>query len=386
MLRLLLFLLIVVFWPAPVFAGEPAPASPEEQVSALDMADLQEFVRQMNNETEGAVPHLDFRELVTKLLQGRLEWKPADILKKLGEYFLKEVVANFTLLGKLVVLAIISAVLHNLSAAFEKSTTNQLSRAVIYLVLMVMAIGSFTLAVNTGREVVDNMVIFMQSLLPVLLTLLIAVGGITSAAILHPAIFMVISVAATLIKSVVLPLFFFVAVLGIVSNLSEHFKVSQLAGLLKGIAMTLMGLSSTVFLGLLAIRGVAGAVGDGVALRTARFAADAFIPVVGKMFSGAMDTVASSSLLLKNAVGIAGMLTIIFLIALPLLKIIALAYIYKLAGALIQPVGDHQIADCLDWLSNSLLLVFAAVATVGLLFFLAITVVIGAGNLTVMMR
>lgn len=386
MLRMFFILFILVFRPVTVFAGETAASSPGEHISTIDMVEVQEFVTQLDNEIKGEAFHLNFRDLVTKLLQGRLEWKPADILKKMGEYFFKEVVANFALLGKLVVLAIISAVLHNLSTAFEKSTTNQMGRTIIFLVLMVIAIGSFNLAVDTGREAVDSMVIFMQSLMPVLLTMLIAVGGATSAAILHPAIFMTISAAATLIKTIVLPLFFFVAILGIVNNLSEHFKVSQLANLLKGIAMALMGLSSTIFLGLLAIRGVAGAVGDGVAIRTAKFAADAFIPVVGKMFSGAMDTVASSSLLIKNAVGIAGMLTIVFLIAFPLLKIVVLAYIYKLAGALIQPVGDKQMADCLDWLSNSLLLVFASVATVGLLFFLTITIIIGAGNLTIMMR
>jgi stage III sporulation protein AE len=70
----------------------------------------------------------------------------------------------------------------------------------------------------------------------------------------------------------------------------------------------------------------------------------------------------------------------------PLLKIITLAFIYKLAGALIQPIGSGQMVDCLNSLGNNLLLIFATVATVGLLFFFTITIVVGVGNISVMLR
>ncbi|RYD04396.1 hypothetical protein N752_13560 [Desulforamulus aquiferis] len=140
------------------------------------------------------------------------------------------------------------------------------------------------------------------------------------------------------------------------------------------------------FLGVFAIKGVAGSVADGVAIRTAKFATDAFIPVVGGMFSDALDAVIGSSLLMKNAVGIMGVIIIFLLTIMPMLKIFAVAFVYKLAGALIQPVGDKQMADCLTGLGNSLLGIFAAVATVGLLFFFAITIVVGMGDLMTMLR
>lgn len=381
-----LLCLMLLLSPTPVLAAVGAPEEAEQELSALDMSAVESFVNRLDSEIEGTVPGLNFKEMVVKLAKRDVDWKPADIFKELMTYLFREVVANSALLGKLVILAVICAVLQNLTAAFDKGTTGQLTYTVAYLVLVTIAIGSFALAVNTGREVVDKMVGFMQALLPLLLTLLVAVGGVASAAIFHPIILASLTVIGTVIKNIILPLIFFAAVLGIVSNLSPKFKVSKLAGLMKNTAMALMGLFSTVFLGLLAIQGVAGAVGDGVAFRTAKFATDAFIPVVGGMFSDALEAVISSSLLIKNAVGIAGVLVVLFIAALPLLKIVSLAFIYKLAGAIIQPVGDGQMVDCLNDLGNSLLTVFAAVATVTLLFFFAITIVVGVGNLTVMLR
>ncbi len=380
---LICFILLPLSGPA-VAAAADGPV--DEQLSGLDMSSVEEFVNQLDAEITEAVPQLNFRDMVKKIASRDVDWRPVDLFNNCLHYIFREVVANLDLLGKLIVLAIICVVLQNLVSAFEKGTTGQLTYMVTFLVLITIAVGSFGLAVQLGREVVDKMVIFMQALLPVMLTLMVAVGGITSAAILHPIIFVSITAIGTIIKNVILPLIFFAAVLDIISHLSSRFQVSRLGGLMKTCAMSALGILSTLFLGLLALQGVAGAVGDSLAVRTAKFAADAFIPVVGGVFSEALEAVVGSSLLLKNAVGIGGLIVICLIMVIPLLKIISLAFIYKLAGALIQPVGDNQLGDCLDGLGNSLLTIFGAVATVGLLFFFAVTIVLALGNFTVMLR
>ncbi|OPY57529.1 MAG: Stage III sporulation protein AE precursor [Pelotomaculum sp. PtaU1.Bin035] len=382
----LLLIALLFFAPAQAFGEQTMAATPEEQISSLDLSGVQRYIERLDTEINSSIPRMDFKDMVLRLVKGELDWKPAEIFKNLLRQLFKEVVANFDLLGKLVILAVICAVLQNLTASFEKSTAGQLAYSVSYLVLISIAIGSFSLAVNTGREVVDSMVSFMQALLPVLLTLLVAIGGLTSAAVISPVILTTLGVFGTLIKNIILPLLFFVAILGIVNNLSGQFKVSNLADLLKGAAMGLMGIFSTIFLGVLTIQGVAGAVGDSVTFKAAKFGVDAFVPVVGGVLSDALAAVVSSSLLIKNAVGIAGVAVIGTVMLIPLLKIITLAFIYKFAGALIQPIEGGQIVSCLNSLGNNLLLIFASVATVGLLFFFAITIVVGVGNITVMLR
>ncbi|HAU32169.1 MAG: Stage III sporulation protein AE [Desulfotomaculum sp. 46_296] len=401
-LSVLLFLIYFYLLPAPfayafgqiAAAGQNVSIQPESENAAdsnqqepeLNLREVENYIDRVDTDIKSAVPGLSFKDMFLKIIRGDVSWKPAAVFNNLLKYLFKEVVANTSLLGKLIVLTMICAVLHNLTSAFDRGTTGQLSYLVVYLVLSTIAIGSFALAINTGRELVDRMVSFMQAIMPLLLTLLVAMGGVASAAIFHPVILISLTVIGTLTKNVVLPLIFFSAVLGIVDNLSSNFKVSRLAGLLKTIAMGLLGIFSTIFLGVLAIQGVAGAVGDGVTLRTAKFAIDAFIPVVGGMFSDALESVISSSLLIKNAAGIAGMISIFMIMGLPLLKIISLSFIYKLAGALVQPIAEGQVVDCLNEMGSSLILVFAAVGVVGLLFFFSITILIGVGNMTVMLR
>ncbi len=135
--------------------------------------------------------------------------------------------------------------------------------------------------------------------------------------------------------------YFFSAVLHIVSSLTDKYKVTQLANLLRSVSIGLLGTFVTIFLGVVSVQGSTRAVADGVTIKAAKYIAGNFVPVVGKMFADASDTVIGASLLMKNAVGITGVVVILFMCAFPALKILTLAFIYKMSAAVMQPLGDH---------------------------------------------
>ncbi|NLW06745.1 MAG: stage III sporulation protein AE, partial [Clostridia bacterium] len=146
------------------------------------------------------------------------------------------------------------------------------------------------------------------------------------------------------------------------------------------------GLMLTVFTGVLSIYGVAGSVADGVGLRALEFATGAFLPIVGGMLADAVNAVAGATLLLKSAVSIVGVVIIFFIAAFPMLKILSIVVVYKLAAAVIQPFGEEQLAEALDGIGSALTMVFACVAAVGLLFFMAVAVMVALSNLTLALR
>jgi stage III sporulation protein AE len=92
------------------------------------------------------------------------------------------------------------------------------------------------------------------------------------------------------------------------------------------------------------------------------------------------------SLLLKNAIGLTGVLVLGAIVIFPVLKILAIAVIYRLAAAMLQPIGNNLIADTLEDMAGSLFLAFAAVASVAIMFFLTVVIIVGAANFTVMLR
>lgn len=365
------------------FGGQPLETNLKE---TIDLKQMEVYLTRIDEELAPYVPEFSISGLIESIKAGEIDFSPTQIFQGLLKYLFKEIVVNTKLLGQLIILAVLAAVLRNLQSSFDGGNVGKIAYTVIYFAVFTLAIGSFAIAINIGKEAVDEMVGFMQVLLPILLTLLAAVGGLASAALFHPVIVMALGLLSTVVKNVVFPLIFFSAILGVVNNLSEKFKVDQLAALFRQASLMLILFMSTIFMGVFAVQGVGGAVADGVALRTAKFATDNFIPVVGKMFSDAIDATVGGSLIIKNTLGIAGVIIVFILCALPALKILALIFIYKLAAAIMQPVGTGQIIDCLSHFEKSLTILFGAVAMVGLIFFFVITIVVGSGNFTTMLR
>jgi stage III sporulation protein AE len=309
-----------------------------------------------------------------------------DSLTALLRFMWHEVLYNGELLVTIVMLAVFSMVLENLQSAFERNTTSKVAYAITYMVLLIIAVNSFNVAIGYARDAITGMISFMLAMVPLLLTLLASMGSLVTVSVLHPLIIFMIHAVGTAIYMFVFPLLFFSAVLHIASALSDKFKVTNLANLLRSVAVGALGVLVTIFLGVISVQGATGAVTDGVTLRTAKFVTGNFVPVVGRMFSDAADTVISASMLAKNAVGLAGVIILLFLSAFPAIKILTLAMIYHLSAAVMQPLGESPIAKCLQTIGKTMIYVFASLAAVSLMFFLAVTIILTAGNAALMVR
>ncbi|QIB26006.1 stage III sporulation protein AE [Caloranaerobacter azorensis] len=386
---LLLLIMILCFIPESVVIAEDNIGIDniiEEQLEKLNIEELQRTIDNITKDNEQYFKKIDVLEYIKSLLKGERVFSFEEVLKSLLTLIFKEIMINSKLLGQLLILSILCAVLTNIQSAFEKNTVGELAFYVCYMLLIAIAMKSFVISMSLANKAIDEMVLFMQALLPILITLLLAVGGITSAAIFKPIIFGSVSIMSTLMKNVILPLIFFSAIIGIISKLSNKVQISKLSSIIRQITTTLLGMLLTIFLGIMSIHGVATSKLDGVTIKTAKFAMDSFIPIVGGFLSEAIDTVVSCSLLLKNAVGVIGLVLIFIICVIPIIKIVSLILIYKFTTVIIEPISDERIIQCLNEISKSLLMIFAVISSVGIMFFIAVTIIVGAGNITTMLR
>jgi stage III sporulation protein AE len=358
----------------------------KQQSEEVDLAQIQKFWNDLKGEYGGYFPEGKLPELRQLMFPNGKQWSIGQAFIGLSKFFLHEVLYSGKLLATIVLLTVFTMLLETMQSAFERNTVGKVAYGIAYMVLIILAVNSFHTATSYAGDAIQSMVQFMLAMVPLLLTLLAGTGGVASVAVLHPLIVFMIHTVGTFIHLFVFPLLFFSAVLHLVSAISDRYKVTQLANLLRNIGIGVLGILLTVFLGVLSVQGAAGAVTDGVALRTAKFVTGNFVPVVGKMFSDAADTVMSASMLVKNAVGLTGVIVLLFLCAFPAIKILTLALIYNLAGAVMQPLGDTPIVQCMQTIGKTLIYVFAALASVGLMFFLAVTIILTAGNAALMIR
>ncbi|MEH7237022.1 stage III sporulation protein AE [Bacillus sp. JJ1562] len=357
----------------------------EEQLETLGIDEIKQFWDEIVTEYGGYLPESQKGSLL-EFIRGEKELSLKEWLLGLVKFVFHELIANGKLLSTLIMLTIFSMFLQTLQNSFEKSAVSKVAYSIVYMVLIIIALNSFRVAIMYTEEAIQSMINFILALVPLLLALVASSGGIASAAFFHPLILFLMNTSGLLIQYIVLPLLFMSALLSIVSTLSEQYKVTQLAKLLRNVSIGIIGVFLTIFLGVISVQGTTTAVADGITIRTAKFLTGNFIPVIGRMFTDATDTVISASVILKNTVGIFGVVILLLIATFPAIKVLSLAIIYKLAAALLQPLGGGPVIECLDIISKSVIYIFAALAIVSLMFFLSITVIVAAGNLTLMVR
>lgn len=353
------------------------------QLEELDLGQLLRFTETLEEGYRELVPSLHWRDLTAGATTSR---SVGELLALLLQSFLGELSLSLALLRQLLVIGILAALLQRLSTSFGSKMVVDLAFAVCFFVLVLLGLQSFRLAAGIAQETVDTMVSFMHSLLPMLATLLVAVGGVTSAAVFHPLLWALVTTIASLVQHLLLPLILLSTAFSLVSSFSSEFAFPKLGGLLRQAVITILGVMFIVFSGFMVVRGAIAPITDGISLRTAKYLTKAFIPIAGGMFADSLEVVVGGSLLIKNAVGIFGLVMILCLTAAPLLKVLAMVFIYKLVGALLEPISDRRLLQALAVLESSLVLVMIALGTAALMFFLAITILVGIGNLAVFMR
>jgi stage III sporulation protein AE len=187
-------------------------------------------------------------------------------------------------------------------------------------------------------------------------------------------------VVALATKAWVLPIVLLAVAVDLVSSWMPRFTLHQLGGLLKQVATFSLGALLTLFLGVVAIVNVAGKMTDSVALRAGKFLTNAMIPVVGKLFSDAMDVVLRSSGMLLSALGLTAGMAIVVIVAFPLIKVLVMMLLYRLGAVVAEPLAVDGVTRTLNILANGLGMLAAVAAAVALMFFIVVTVVAAAAG------
>ena len=380
----ILFIVYLIMFGSNVYAEDLDLFIMDEQIDALNIGDLEKIVEDTIIENE-ILPQFNTREFLLNLVKGDVSLSFKDIGKGLYQIFFKELRTSLILLAKILVITLISSILTNLQSTFENASVAELANYISYVLIAILVISSFNQIMDLAKNTIDKMVGFMQAILPVLLTLLTAASGPNTKILFHPMIVMTVNLIGILIKTIILPLIFFSFIISIISNISSRAEFSKLSELGRQVITLIITGALTLFIGMITIYGLGTKI-DGITIRTAKFAIDKFIPIVGGFLSDAVDAVVGCSAILKNGLGFIGLLVLLFICILPVIKIIVLLFTYKIITVVIQPISSPNLVEFFNQVGKSLLLLLISLISTGTMFFITITIIVEAGNSLLMLR
>jgi stage III sporulation protein AE len=264
--------------------------------------------------------------------------------------------------------------------SFSEDTVSNLGVIVCSCSVMVLCLKSFMDIYLICSNAVDTMTVTMQALLPVMVPLLIAMGGFTSGGILNPFIITAITIFNSILQRFIMPAVYVSCIFILVNSLSEKDYVKKLAMLIRGIAVSGMGLAVTLFSGLTIVQGLVTKTADGMLAKTAKYSVDNFVPIVGGFAADSLDMILSCTTIIKNGVGIFGLIIILTLLIMPMVKILAVALVFKVTAVVIEPIGNKTISDCLNEVGNTVITLAIILFLVAMMFIIFLSVIIGIGG------
>ena len=349
--------------------GFPAYAQ-EEALDELSFEDIEESMEEIFGDTQD----LSFRELVLSLMQGEIEFDLGEIAKQILNSCFGELNTQKQAALQILILTIIAAVFVNYTNVFEKSQTAEVSFYLIYLVLIMILLKAFLGMETIVTEAVNQISTFLKALLPLyLLAAALANGSLTAIGFSELTLVM-ITILQWILKVFILPGIHLYVILSILNRLNREDRFSKFTRLIRMILGWALKTMTATVIGFQTVQCLVMPMIDALKTSLLHKAAGA-IPGVGNIWNSVTDVVLGSAMLVKNAVGAAGMIIMAMICVMPLFKIALCVLLYRFLAAITQPVSDKRLTLCVESTADGAELLLKVVVTTGLMFFVSLALV-----------
>ena len=353
----------------------------EKQEKSLEIT---EFIKESKEYVGESFSDVDLNTLYKDAISGdiNLQGFLGKVIKLTG----KEVASTIRSLGYILVIIIIHSIIKNISDGLGNNQIGEITHYVVYILIVTLIMTNFSEMINLIRETTNSLVGFLNSLLPILLSLMITTGNIVTASTIQPILLMVITFIGNFISSVLLPLILIGTALGIISKISDKVQISKLSKFFKSSVVWVLGIVLTIFVGILSLEGTLTSSVDGLTAKTTKAVVTSTIPVVGKILGETVDAVLGCSNILKNAVGFVGIFVVISISILPIIKLAIMSISFNLTAALSEPIADKKIVSVLEQMGDTFKVLLGMVIAISVMLIIGLTLVIKITNSGMMYR
>ena len=343
-----------------------------------DTLNISDFLKESQDYTKDVMPGVNLNDLLTAAITGTID--NVKIIHAFLNIFGKELVNSLTIITSIIVIIVIHGILKSISEGLGNSGVSQIAYYIQYILIVTIVMGSFADIVLMVKTSIQNLVSFINMLVPILITLLITTGSITTAGTIQPLILFLTTIIGNFIVNVAIPITLVSTALGIISQISDKLQIDKLAKFLKSGTVWALGVILTIFVGVASLESSLTSQVDGISAKTTKAAVSSFIPVIGKILGDAVETVMGCSIILKNALGIVGVIVVIGICITPIVKLLTLMTMYYLCSALCQPIADGKIVKLLAHIGDTYKLLLAILCSVSVMLIIGITIVIKMSN------
>lgn len=341
-------------------------------------ADISSETDKVLKELSSVTGEFDFYEFSENIMKSGKLPSGDFLLYRAGNLFLKEIRESANGLFVLLIPVFLFGILKFIRT--EKGEEGISSAAFIgcfaFMAVVIVAIfKNMTVLATDTAATVD---IVTKSMVPLLFTLLSAMGNVTQATLTQPLVLVISEIMCELLRSYLLPLVMTGFALSLTESITGMSGLKYFGDMIMKIVRWVLVFLVVFFLSVLSAQSIAGSALDSVAVKSTKFAVSNFIPVVGGAIADGVETLGLSIKMIKNVAGITGVCGVVVICFLPLVKIYAVSFLFHIMAALSYPVSDKRFGDILDSAGGTLSVIGGILLVMVFIFIVTAAVIIAS--------
>lgn len=341
----------------------------EEMKGTFDFRDIDEMLHEIMPGEK-----MEFGETVMQVLTGKTDLSANLLTRLIEDRLFYEFRAGRKGLIQILLIAIIASLFTNLSGVLRNNQIAEIGFYVLYMLLVSISLHTFQTVMDSASVGIEKLLMFMRALGPVYFLAVALTSGSGTSIIFYQLVLFFIYMIELLVLNFLIPLLHIYMVVKILDHISSESYLSKLAELIEsGISWISKTLLAAV-IGLNLIQGLIAPAVDSLRRGILQKGVEA-LPVIGDAIGGTAEVVLGTAVLMKNGIGVAGAIICMVICVVPILQIFGIAFLYKVAAALIQPVSDPRIVGCVSAVGDGSRLLLKLVCMTGLLFLITIAIV-----------
>lgn len=340
----------------------------QEIMNNIDFSSLDSF---LNDHMRSK---LTFQELVGKVItEGWDALNAENICTFVFDSVFYEISVARPIFLKMLCFSLLFSLIHRLLVTKNKYISD-IGFLTIYATLMVLLMQSFFMVRDIAMEGINTLITFLNALIPTYAVTLVFSGNSVSGAVLYEVAFVMVYLLELAMKLLLSPLVHVFVLVLFLNHLFDEDKLTKLAMFVeKGILLFLKG-SFGLVIGLGVVQSMLTPAKDRLMGNTVLFGLSS-IPGIGNAIGSAGEILLSCGMLVKNSVGVIGLLVLSLLAVIPVLKIGCFGVMYYILSIFLQPIADKRITECVSGIARGCNLYLKMVMYTMLLFFVLFSIV-----------
>ncbi len=311
---------------------------------------------------EKASGSFSFSHVAEEITKGTYTCDIKGVLKKTLDMFFSEVSANGKIMATVVILGVLCSFASNLSSAFGSGGVSEAAFLCSYAILAGITAAGFLEISEMAKGVIEDMGLFVKSLIPVMTSLSAAEGRVIFAPMMHTQILLATSICSIITGKVLIPLVYASFALKFVNNITSSLSLSSLSSMADKLCKRILSFMMLIFTAMLTLTSFAAGTAENMGMKTARFAISSMVPFAGGALADSVTALTASASMIKNSAGIAGIVGIALMAAYPVIKCAAISMLYNFTGAILEPVTEKRLSSAVTSVGDCMGMIFAIVS------------------------